>query len=412
MEHKERENARTAATEIVQTLREQGYAAYFAGGWVRDLLLGIPNDDIDIATSASPDAVHALFSHSVLVGMQFGVVIVRHKKHQFEVATFRQDQEHRDGRRPSVVSLQASLEEDAERRDFTINGMFFDPIEGKVIDSVGGKLDLEKKCLRTIGDPRRRFEEDKLRMIRAVRFANRFGFTIDPATKKAICEMASQLFPAVSMERIWQEFEKMRKGSNFVQALVQMHELKLLQVIFEPLVNIPVDLLKQRVQGLDVLRNVPTILFLLHLFSPQDAAFYKQLHYYLRASAEDGRWIEHWMSLSELLARKNSLSYKYEWVKAFADSKTQVCLEVLLAHKNDPELKRTLDQLFQEHQFHVEKIRSKSFILRAHDLRMEGISPGEKMGKLLEEANFLAVMHDIKDRDLLMQKLKESPLWK
>ena len=194
------------ALQIIKRLREADHAAYFAGGCVRDMLLGLPAKDYDIATSATPEQVQALFPRTQAVGAHFGVVLVREGDEQVEIATFRSDGEYLDGRRPESVTF-SSPEMDAQRRDFTINGLFYDPLEERVIDFVGGQADLEARVLRAIGDPRRRFAEDKLRLLRAVRFAARLGMTIENGTWEAMLEMAPEL-GVVSPERIREEFVK------------------------------------------------------------------------------------------------------------------------------------------------------------------------------------------------------------
>src|SRR5438045_7499375 len=158
------------AREIAARLREQGYIAYFAGGCVRDMVRGLTPKDYDIATDARPETVQALFPRTYAVGAHFGVIIVLEDGFQFEVATFRSDDAYVDGRHPSAVHF-SSPEADAKRRDFTINGMFYDPVAGEVIDLVGGKPDIGAKLVRAIGDPARRFAEDRLRMLGAVRLA-------------------------------------------------------------------------------------------------------------------------------------------------------------------------------------------------------------------------------------------------
>src|SRR5271170_7184879 len=194
------------ATNIVRRLREAGHTAYLVGGCVRDMVRGVEPQDFDIATSATPEQVQTLFPRTVPVGAAFGVVLVLEDDHQFEVATFRSDDAYIDGRRPTGVHY-GSPEEDAQRRDFTVNGMFFDPIGNEIIDFVGGRADIERKVVRTIGDPRQRFAEDKLRMLRAVRFAANLEFEIDPATFAVVKEMASQI-GIVSAERIRDELTK------------------------------------------------------------------------------------------------------------------------------------------------------------------------------------------------------------
>lgn len=198
--------AREAATYLARRLKADGHVGLFAGGCVRDRVLGFEPKDFDIATSATPDQVTALFPGSNEVGAHFGVVIAKHEGHHVEIATFRTDGCYLDSRRPTSVSF-STPEEDAQRRDFTINGLFEDPESGEVIDYVGGLDDLKAGVLRAIGDPAARFREDALRLLRAVRFSTRLGFLIDPATHSAIVACAD-LLARISPERIRDEFSK------------------------------------------------------------------------------------------------------------------------------------------------------------------------------------------------------------
>lgn len=198
---------RAAAGRVAERLMEAGFETYFAGGCVRDRLLGLAPADYDVATSAVPDEVVALFPRARGVGAHFGVVLVPAGGRMIEVATFRADGAYLDGRRPSEVAF-GSAEADAGRRDFTINGLFEDPRSGEVIDFVGGREDLEQRRLRAIGDPEERFEEDRLRMLRAVRFAARFELVIDIGTRTAIVDRADRL-GSVSRERVGQELRRM-----------------------------------------------------------------------------------------------------------------------------------------------------------------------------------------------------------
>jgi poly(A) polymerase len=193
----------STARDIAGRLREQGHTAYFAGGCVRDLLRGQVPKDIDIATDARPEAVQKMFPRTYSVGAHFGVIVVLENECQFEVATFRSDGAYLDGRRPVEVHF-ATAEEDAARRDFTINGMFFDPEKEEVIDFVGGRADLEKRVIRAIGDPAQRFAEDRLRMLRAVRFATVLEFEIERATWAAVGAQAATI-NEISAERIREE---------------------------------------------------------------------------------------------------------------------------------------------------------------------------------------------------------------
>ena len=193
------------ACAIVRRLREHGFTAYFAGGCVRDALRGAPVKDIDVATSATPEQVAALFpAQSVGVGKSFGVMLVLQGGVPYDVATFRTDGGYQDGRHPESIAYDTA-EHDAQRRDFTVNALFYDPLEARVIDYVGGLADLRDGILRTVGDPLRRFREDRLRLLRAVRFAAVCGWAIEPATWAALRAEAPAL-PCVSAERIRVEF--------------------------------------------------------------------------------------------------------------------------------------------------------------------------------------------------------------
>jgi poly(A) polymerase len=205
----------STARSIAQRLRERGHTAYFAGGCVRDLLRGEVPKDFDIATDATPEVVQKIFARTYAVGAHFGVIVVLENELQFEVATFRSDGAYLDGRRPVEVHF-ASAEEDAARRDFTINGMFFDPKKDEVIDFVGGRADLERKLIRAIGEPAHRFAEDRLRMLRAVRFATVLEFEIDPATWEAIGASADAIMQ-ISAERIREELVKIFLSPNRVR---------------------------------------------------------------------------------------------------------------------------------------------------------------------------------------------------
>ena len=199
---------REAAHRICRTLREAGHQAYLVGGCVRDLLLKRQPDDFDVATDATPDRVQELFPGSIAVGARFGVVIVVAEGAEVEVATFRSDVGYSDGRHPDRVVYSRTPEEDVRRRDFTINGLLMDPQSGEVLDFVGGRADLAAGVIRAIGEPATRFAEDKLRMVRAVRFAARFGYAIAPATFAAIPPLAAEI-RRVSAERLRDELTRL-----------------------------------------------------------------------------------------------------------------------------------------------------------------------------------------------------------
>jgi poly(A) polymerase len=217
------------ACKIVARLQKAGYEALFAGGCVRDKLRNIPPHDYDVATSARPEQVQALFRRTVSVGAQFGVISVLENGVDVQVATFRSDGAYVDGRHPESVRF-SSAEEDALRRDFTINGLFFDPIKGELLDYVGGQADLKAGLLRAIGDPEARIAEDRLRMLRAVRFATVLDFQIDPATWSAIRKNAAAI-GEVSAERIREELLKTLLSPNRVRGLDLLDESGLLRQI-------------------------------------------------------------------------------------------------------------------------------------------------------------------------------------
>ena len=217
-----------AAREIVARLRAHEHEAFFAGGCVRDRLLGRPSKDIDIATSAGPDEVQRLFPDSHPVGKAFGVVIVEQGGYAFEVATFREEGPYSDGRRPDAVSFTDAVH-DAQRRDFTINALFYDPTSDQVLDYVKGQEDLRRGIVRAVGDPVTRFAEDHLRMLRAVRFATTLGFALDPATEAAI-RTSTRLIRRISAERIRDEILRtLTEAKRPGDALQQWHELGLLR---------------------------------------------------------------------------------------------------------------------------------------------------------------------------------------
>jgi putative nucleotidyltransferase with HDIG domain len=230
------------AAAIVQTLRQRGFLAYLVGGCVRDLLLGRQPKDYDIATNATPEQVMTVFPETYAVGAQFGVVLVPLPEDQrteqaessasshayaVEVATFRSDIGYSDGRHPDEVRFSQDPREDVARRDFTINGMLLDPVSGEVLDFVGGRRDLVEKIVRAIGDPEQRFAEDKLRMLRAVRFAARFEYTIEPGTLAAIKKLAADI-DVVSRERVRDELTRMITEGHARRAFLLLDETGLL----------------------------------------------------------------------------------------------------------------------------------------------------------------------------------------
>ena len=221
---------RELANSICDRLLRSGFQAFLAGGCVRDLLLGREPADYDVATNATPDQVMALFPESVAVGAQFGVILIPRNGHKVEVATFRSDVGYSDGRRPDSVVFANSAEEDVQRRDFTINGLLMRHDDGEILDFVGGRNDLHAGIVRAIGNADKRFEEDKLRLLRAVRFAARFAFEIEPETFRAIRKHAKSV-SQVSPERIRDELTKMLTEGAAGNAFRLLDRTWLLQIV-------------------------------------------------------------------------------------------------------------------------------------------------------------------------------------
>ena len=239
-----------AATEIIECLQQHGFQALLAGGCVRDMLLGRPAKDYDVATDARPDDVMRLFRRTLKVGAKFGVVIVLTRGQQVEVATFRSEAGYEDGRHPTEIRF-TSAAEDASRRDFTINGMFYDPLKEQVIDYVGGQADLGKRIIRTIGDPEERFGEDYLRLLRAVRFSTQLDFAIEPETYSAIGRNAANIV-RISGERIAAEMEGILVHPNRAAGASMLIETGLAEAIFP---GLTADLARQGAAVLAQLRK-------------------------------------------------------------------------------------------------------------------------------------------------------------
>jgi poly(A) polymerase len=217
------------AFRIAKTLKDKGFIVYFAGGCVRDHLMGQKPQDFDIATTAIPDEVEKFFSKTVPVGKQFGVLLVVESDIPFEVATFRCEGGYQDGRHPTRISF-TQPEEDAKRRDFTVNGLFYDPFENQVIDFVGGLQDIPQKIIKAIGEPEARFNEDKLRLLRAIRFASTLNFEIEKKTWEAIRKKAPEIL-AVSPERIREELVKIFTRPGAARGFVLLSDSGLMKEI-------------------------------------------------------------------------------------------------------------------------------------------------------------------------------------
>jgi poly(A) polymerase len=405
------------ATKIVSTLQEKGHIAYFAGGWVRDFLLHVPSDDIDIATTASTEEIASLFSKTIPIGIAFGIIIVIEEGHSFEVATFRKEKEYVDGRRPTQIEP-ATPEEDAQRRDFTINGLFFDPLAGKILDFVGGEEDLKQGIVRAIGDPHKRFLEDRLRMIRAVRYSIRFQFPIECDTRQAILSHAASLFPSVAIERVWQEFQKMSRFACFEKSLLLLHELKLLPVIFPSLKEVSLSEIRKRTRYLPMLPlECPLIAKLLFLFPNLSLEEKLEFCDFLKLSRQE-KAITSFLHQGEsllLMPLDWQISLEnIEWAYFYAHPLSSLSLSIALLHI-EKELVSRFCSFHKEKKeklhSHIERIQKKKPLIQAADLRALGILPGVQMGKLLKEAERVSINEGIEDKQAVLAYMQNRSLF-
>lgn len=398
---------------IIETLAKAGFIAYYAGGWVRDLLLNHPSDDIDIATNAPPETIQALFPHTVPVGIAFGIVLVIVEGHQYEVATFRQDLDYQDGRRPSRIKF-ATAVEDARRRDFTINGMFYDPLTDEIFDYVNGRTDLEAKIIRAIGNPHERIKEDRLRMIRAVRLACRFGFHIEEATERAIRAHVNELFPAVAIERIWQELTKGHDFGKLRPMLIKLHEFGLLGVIFPAIKQESLAEIEHRLAPIkDYPAAAPVIASLLPLFPGTSLQEQLQLWKKLKLANIDQQFVTFLFHARELVSLQRPVE-RVEWAYFYANAFAAVCLQIISAHF-EPRRRAAFLHEHEEQmevlQQSIERIHKHDPVVKSDDLLKLGIQPGITMGLLLKEADRIAINEQLHEPAPILECLKTLAIW-
>jgi len=372
-----------AAIKIVKQLQRNGYQALLAGGCVRDMLLGRRASDHDVATDAPPEEVIRLFKRTLKVGAKFGVVIVLMNRQQVEVATFRTETGYTDGRHPGEVKF-ATAAEDAGRRDFTINGMFYDPLHDEVIDYVGGQGDLEQRIVRTIGDAGERFAEDYLRMLRAVRFSTQLGFAIEPATWAAVCRHAKKI-TGISGERIAIELEAILVNPNRATGTTMLIESGLADAIFGGLSA------EEKSSAVSVLRHLrkkvgfPLGLAAFFAGCPAEAALQKcrilklsrnQTRHLKFLLANRGKLLDYQMSLADL---KKILAQPYFWDLY----ELQRAIQKTVAEGRQSlapltKLRRRIRELGDV------ELRPKP-LLDGHELMRLGAVPGPTLGQLAEE---------------------------
>jgi poly(A) polymerase len=388
-----------AASEIISTIKNIGYDAYFVGGCVRDMLMNIHPKDIDIATNASIETIQSIFKETVPIGSAFGVILVIHKDIPFEVATFRSESNYLDGRRPSNVVV-GTLEEDANRRDFTINGMFYNPISKEVIDIVDGKNDIAKKVIRCIGNPYTRFNEDRLRMIRCVRLSVNLGFTIENNTLQALVENSHLLFPSVSIERVWQE---LCKFISLSVGLVELHRYNLLQQIFPDLATLSTEDIISLVAPVDSYPNkTATILRIMALFPDLEES--SSICSLLKVTRRDTNLCKKLCNTRRLLCRDDvSL---IEWTYLYADPDAELLLLIMSKHTSDVMF---LDNHNQRRIFlapHIQRIIENKPLVTSKILISKGIKSGPNLGYLLKESERITINNNLHDVDSVLKLLQ------
>ena len=427
------------AEAVVRRLTEAGYQAVYAGGCVRDALLNRPYPDVDIATSATPDQVQAVFPKaSDPQGKAFGVIRLKQGDHVFEIATFRVDGPYLDGRRPSSVTF-TTAEEDAKRRDFTVNGMFFDPLANKMLDFVRGRADLDSKIIRAIGDPASRFKEDRLRLFRAIRFAVQLGFTIETDTWKALAGLAPES-KNLAPERVRDELVKIFTSPDPARGLDLLHDSGLIAVWIPELLEMRgcAQSPEHHPEG-DVW--VHTRLLLTHLRNPSPVLAFSALLHDIgkpRTSRTEPsgriRFFGHegvGARMAEEMLRR--LRFSNDDIGAIV-----ACIANHMAFKDAPQMRvSTLKRLLarstfseelelhrvdctashgeldihrflvaKQSEFSKEEIKPKPLVT-GHDLQEIGIPPGPKMGEILHQLMDEQLEGKLRDRESALARVRE-----
>lgn len=402
------------ALKALRQLREAGYEALWAGGCVRDLLLGGMPEDYDIATSATPAQVREVFGYrrTLPVGIAFGVVLVKAPKSgQVEVATFRTDASYSDGRHPDAVTFSTAIE-DAQRRDFTINGMFYDPLERHLIDYVGGIDDLRAGCIRAIGSPSARFAEDKLRMLRAVRFAARLGFDIEATTRAAIQQHASEI-TAVAGERLLVELRKTLESERAAWALQQWHELQILPELLPRTRDSAEQIeaaiqLMQHVAALDWRTRLSVLLWsLTHSDRQRTADVIAAWKGWLKLPNEDSHALMFSVEAQAILERAEELAWS-QMQPVLAHRYAQTAVELFAARAQlENRWHSKLEWLRERHSWPLERL-SPPPLLSGGDLIDVGLTPGPRFRELLEAAWQRQLDGHFEDRAAALEWLREQ----
>jgi poly(A) polymerase len=427
------------ALAIAKKIASHGHVAYFAGGCVRDEIMGKSPEDFDIATTATPEQIESIFPKTVPVGRQFGVVLVIEDNLTFEVATFRKEGGYVDGRHPTEIAFTVP-QEDARRRDFTVNGIFYDPLSEKIIDFVGGSFDIQQKIIRAIGDPYQRFDEDKLRILRAVRFAATLEFQIETKTWKAVKEMASQIHE-VSPERIRDEIVKILTRPGAGRGLDLLLESGLLHEILpevEALKGVPQppkfhpegDVYVHTRGLLERMKNPSAVLALSALLhdvgkprtyavkedgkitfyehAPLGARMARDIMKRLRFSNDEiedvANCIDNHMAFADVQRMRSGKLKRLVSRPTFQDE--------LELHRIDCEASHGMLQNFEfltqkQKEFEKEDLKPKPLI-NGHDLQELGMVPGPAMKPLLEELYDLQLEGTIQTREQALDHARKK----
>ncbi len=385
------------AVSLIRTLADAGFVAYLAGGCVRDALLGITPKDYDVATNATPQAVRKVFgkSRTLAFGASFGVIGVlppnqqRENVHQqvTEVATFRSDGTYSDGRRPDSVHF-GDPEQDALRRDFTINGLFYDPVDDRLIDFVGGRQDLRSGLLRTIGDPNDRFAEDRLRMLRAVRFAATLGFEIDPATRSAVVQHSRSL-EVVSGERIGAEMRRLLVSRFALRGINDLVQLDLAGKVLPELLQMQISSVAARCEAArsdDFRYQLAAILSL----SSDPSQALRGVSECWKLSNEETRAISSALKFHRLLTEFNETAWSVtQPIMINRDIESILDLAAVIAESQpNDQWRRSVSAARQRLDWSKDRLNPDPF-LTGDDLRELGVPPGPEYSKLLSKARSL-----------------------
>jgi poly(A) polymerase len=409
------ESRQRFARQVAQRLREAGYEALWAGGCVRDLLLEHPPVDYDVATSARPEQVRSLFGQrrTLAVGAAFGVIIVKgpdKASGQVEVATFRNDSTYSDGRRPDSVTYSTAIE-DARRRDFTINGMFYDPLAEQVLDYVGGREDLQRGVIRAIGDADARIAEDKLRMLRAVRFAARFAFAIEPETHAALARHADDL-RVVSGERMAAEMRKTLSCHGRVRGAREWAETGLLRVLIPQLAERwrecgPRALALAQAAAPERWEVVLAALLAPLLSGPVEARFVQELKHRLRLANEEADGIEFALQHHFLLA--NAQHEPWSRIQPLlAQPRARIAVELVAARAGAGEIPPESADWLREKLQLAPEILDPPPLLDGRDLQAAGLQPGPRFRQLLGEARQRQLDAQLVDRTAALAWLRQQ----